>query len=98
MEHIIENVRQIPVQFTHRGDIFERVFENETHYIYKRIHAKTDYYEVFKRKVVDCMDFETKELTGERKETYPKDEHFGVWAWCCGSYERAITYIQNTRP
>jgi hypothetical protein len=85
-------VKKLPASFILKGEPFEQVFENETHYIYKRIHAETDYFEVFRKKLTRCFDFETKKPTGELKEKYPRDEDFGKWAWCCRSFERAMSY------
>lgn len=87
-------LRILPTQFEQKGDKFTRVFENEKYYIYRRLHAGMDYYEVFKRKTSVCIDFETKIPTGEYKETYPRDESFGIWAWCCKSYDSAMKHIE----
>ncbi|MHC1778461.1 MAG: hypothetical protein AB9834_23870 [Lentimicrobium sp.] len=85
-------IRKLPQRFEQKGDLFIQVYEDERNYIYKRNHAETDYFEVFRKKLTRCFDFETKKPTGELKEKYPKDEDFGKWAWCCRSYERAISY------
>jgi hypothetical protein len=85
-------VKKLPTSFILKGETLEQVFENETHYIYKRIHAETDYFEVFRKKLTRCFDFETKKPTGELKEKYPNDEHFGKWAWCCRSFEGAMRH------
>lgn len=86
---------KLPFQFTQRGDQFTRVFETDDFYIYQRNHSNVEYFEVFKRKTVRCFDFETLIPTGEHKEVYPRDESFGLWAWCCRSLERAMEHIKS---
>jgi len=94
MNTTTNTVREIPEKFSLKGDEFTRVFENENFYIYMRTHCEKNYYEVFRKKVVDCIDYETKQPTGEQKYSYPKDESFGVWAWCCGSLPDAMKYLR----
>lgn len=86
-------ITEIDKEFTYKGENFVRVFENGEWYIYRRDHYGTFYYEVFMKKVVDKIDFDTKVPTGEKKFTYPKDDHFGRWAWCCKSLESAMKYV-----
>lgn len=88
-------IKKLPTSFVLKGEIFEQVYEDETNYIYKRIHAETDYFEVFRKKIIKCIDFETKTPTGEFKEKYPKDEDFGKWAWCCKSIGKAMSYTKS---
>lgn len=85
-------IKKLPQRFEQQGELFEQVFENDKFYIYKRLHAGVDYFEVFEKRQTRCIDFKTKQPTGEFKESYPKNEAFGKWAWCCKSYERALTY------
>lgn len=91
-------IKKLPIRFEQKGDTFEQVFENETHYIYKRSHAETDYYEVFRKKLVDCAVFdEAKQKlvpSGQQKEYYPKEDNFGFWAWCCRSFDNALEYTK----
>lgn len=89
----IEKIKLLPVEFENKNGKFRQVFKNDEWYIYSRVFSETTYFEVFKIKVVDCFDFETKTPTGERKETYPNNaENFGLWAWCCLSLEDALKY------
>jgi len=85
--------KKLPNRFERKGELFEKVYEDEKFYIYKHNQAGFDYFEVFKKKIYRCFDFKTKQPTGEFKESYPKDEDFGKWAYCCRSYERALSYI-----
>ena len=60
-----------------KGMIFNKVAETDLGYIY----SVGDHFEVFRKKIVNKIDWETKQPTGEQKETYPKSNSFGVWAW-----------------
>lgn len=86
-------IQKINEEFFYKGEVFVRVFENEGWYIYKRTKDGASYYEVFMKKAVNRIDYNTKQPTGEQKHTYPRDEHFGKWAWCCRTYEKALTYV-----
>ena len=89
----MSEVRLLPTEFENKDGQFKQVYKDDNFYIYERLFFEVLYYEVFKRRVVDCFDFETKQPTGERKETYPNNpENFGVWAWCCDSIESAQKY------
>ena len=64
-----------------KGDKFEQVKSSKFGYIYRRIFKDGgECYEVFKRKINN--QFNT--------ISYPKSKSFGVWAWCCSSYESAL--------
>jgi hypothetical protein len=77
--------------FTYKGDKFTMHKESKTAYIYKRMHGNTAYYEVFGIRVSEILkDFENKIGSGEFKERYPKDNDFGVWAWCFANEETAV--------
>ena len=88
-------IRKLPQRFEQYGDLFERVYEDQTCYIYKHNQAGADYFEIFRKKNIRCIDFKTKTLTGELKERYPKAEDFGKWAWCCRSMVKALEYIEK---
>ena len=89
----MSEIKLLPLEFENKNGKFKQVFSNDEWYIYQRDFSEKTYYEVFKRKVVDCFDFETKTATGERKETYPNNaENYGVWAWCCLSYKDALNH------
>jgi len=90
-----KQIIKLPVQFILKKDTFERVYQDDSFYIYKRNHFTIDYFEVFRRKTIKCIDFDTKKPTGEIKERYPRDEHFGKWAWCCRSFENAMRYVKH---
>lgn len=75
--------KEIEVHFKYKGDDYYRVDKSDKGYIYKREHAGIIYYEVFEIKESEILsDFENKIGSGEFKHRYPKDEDFGVWAWC----------------
>lgn len=64
------------------GYVFKQVKKSEYAYIYERKfeeNGKVICYEVFERKENDRFDC----------VSYPSSKSFGVWAWCCTSYEKA---------
>ena len=88
--------KEIDLNFTLKDDNFSRVCKSSHGYIYERINGLIKYYEVFKIKEVETLiDFENKIGSGEFKHKYPKDNDFGVWAWCCASKERAYQYLEE---
>ena len=83
-------------EFIGKGEVkgveFKQVFANERFYIYQRgLHL----FEVFERKTTPlCIDFAKKTYSDtDSKEIYPKSNNFGVWAWCCGSLEKAMERV-----
>lgn len=92
-------IKKLPLNFEQKGDTFEQVFESETHYVYRRIHAETDYFEVFIKKLVDCAVFDEAKhklvSSGQKKERYPGEEDFGLWAWCCRNFDNAMEYTKK---
>lgn len=75
----------------------DRVFENDGWYIY---HAhETHSYEVFKKKVVQRLDYRDGKFIklDAYKESYPNDEDFGTWAWCCSTLDRAMKYAMEEK-
>ena len=76
------------------NDTFTQVFKNNEFYIYKR---GKYLFEVFERKTVPlCVNFANRIYSEtERKEVYPKTKDFGVWAWCCGTIENAMKYVNQ---
>lgn len=78
-------LKELPLEFVGtgevKGDKFEQIKISEFGYIYKRIfNDGGECYEVFKRRING--QFNT--------ISYPKSKSFGVWAWCCDSYDRAV--------
>lgn len=62
-------IKLLPITLTFRGIEYKQVFANDTHYIYSR---SDGYFEVFKRKVVDCFDFNTNLPTRRTNRIIPK--------------------------
>lgn len=65
--------------------------ESDTHYMYECNDEGIVHYEIFERKSSNkCIDFKKRLFSeDEYKESYPKDNHFGKWAWCVKLKERA---------
>lgn len=91
----LTQVKKLPESFISKGETFERIYDDETSYVYKRIHSGIEYFEAFRKKNIRCVDLYTKVATGEWKEKYPKDKDFGKWAWCCKGLEEALNYTIN---
>jgi hypothetical protein len=62
-----------------KGYIFNQIKSSEYAYLYEVSENNAIHYEVFKRY----------ENTLYKCVSYPTDKAFGVWAWTCGTLERA---------
>lgn len=78
-----------------RNFTFKRVYESETAYIYKM--EGLDNFEAFLKKTAPiCLDFENRVYSEtEFKEIYPKDEHWGAWAWTFKTLDAAINHLNT---
>lgn len=84
-------MKELEKEFIYKGDTFTQLDKSDSGYIYLRMHENTPYYEVFGIKVSEILeDFENKTGSGEFKHRYPRDNDFGVWAWCFKNKEAAI--------
>ena len=81
-----------------KGTLFTKEFENDRGYVYKADSGGKPYFEAFYKKSHPvCIDFEQRIYSEtEEKEVYPKAKDFGLWAWTCGSLEKAINKIKPT--
>jgi hypothetical protein len=81
-----------------KGYNFKQLYVSENVYMYEKRHEQGGLmYEVFeRRKSPVCIDFE-KRIYSETdfKETYPKAEAFGNWAWTTGSLKKACKYFNE---
>ena len=74
-----------------RGMIFNQISSTARAYLYEINDNGAIHYEAFKRrKTALCINFEKREYSKtEFKDVYPKDNDFGVWAWCYKNNEMA---------
>lgn len=80
-----------------KGYVFTQMISTEGFYIYEaKSPIRTIKYEVFRRKEVNIID-ENRNITEEKKETYPKDKDFGLTAWCCESLEKALIKLNEKK-
>ena len=92
----METIIKLPENFIGSGEVkgfvFNKKTENEKAYIYEVSNIGSVYYEVFlKKNTPVCIDFENKIYSDEKfKEKYPKSNDFGIWAFCCLTYENAV--------
>ena len=92
---------KLPVEFISGGECsgfkFTLVDQTDAGYIYSVDSDGHIYYEVFRRKQVPiCIDFERRIYSETQfKETYPKSNAFGVWAWTFPNLERAIQRLNE---
>ena len=76
---------------------FIQLEETETAYLYKREIGKYVDYEVFKKKIVN----KTTRIDGQivkleqKKESYPKANAFGSWAWSFNDVEKAYKKLRE---
>jgi len=80
-----------------KGDTFKQEVETEFCYVYSCTGIKAVKYEVFmKRETPKLVDFKTQEYsTTEFKESYPKANAFGIWAWCFMGEEAAFNKVKE---
>jgi len=80
-----------------RGFEFKQMAHSGAAYIYKVQDGDTVHYEVFKRKSNPiCINFEKREYSKtDKKESYPKSNAFGMWAWSVGSWDNALIRFNN---
>lgn len=79
-------MKELPLTFEGKGEmkgyVFTQLIKGEKAYIYRAYHQEEDieHYEVFERKenaYFQCI-------------SYPKSHHFGQWAWCILTKEKAL--------
>lgn len=77
-----------------KGVIFTQVKETPFGFIYLR---SDGIYEVFKKKVLknEISVIKGKTVFFEEKEVYPKSKHFGISAWSCLTYEKALNRLKE---
>lgn len=93
LNNIIEGTGEV------KGITYTKVVESDLGYIYKASDPEMthEYYEVFEKKISPvCIDFE-KKLYSETdfKESYPKSNAFGLWAWTTKDFEKAKRILQS---
>ena len=89
-------IKELSETFEGKGEVkdynLRQHTKNDYGYIYELTNKDDNtisHYEVFARKEVKQFDFETKTELLDTKISYPKSDHFGVWAWCVRSLESA---------
>lgn len=92
---------KLPTEFTGKGEVrgfhFTKTFENNKGYVYRVGTETHNHFEVFyKKQSPICIDFK-KRIYSETdfKETYPKANSFGVWAWTVNSLDKGIEKLNN---
>lgn len=90
---------KLPNSFKGKGEVsgfsFNMEYENEKGYVFRVNSGDSLHYETFyKKQVPICIDFK-KRIYSETdfKETYPKSNSFGEWAWTVASLEKGIERI-----
>ena len=88
-------LQKLEKQFTGIGEVkgfvFTQINSTELGYIYEVDTGHSKHYEVFKRvNSPVCIDFKKRIYSQtDSKETYPKANSFGIWAWSCSKLEKA---------
>lgn len=91
-------MKTLELEFEGKGEVsgtkFKQLKKSEKAFMYELTDNETGQkrYEVFEKRVSK----EGEAIIGgqtvkyEEKETYPKSNCFGIWAWCISDYEKAI--------
>ena len=76
-------MRELQEQFDGKGQVrgytFTQISKTDCGFIYEVEHGGHRHYEVFKKRLNHRFG----------TISYPTDKAFGVWAWTCGTLERA---------
>ena len=83
-----------------RGFNFKQLKQTEYAYLYEVIDEGKTHYEVFKRKHSPvCIDFQKRVYSEtDFKESYPKANSFGSWAYTTPSLEKATELLDKFIP
>lgn len=77
-------MKELEIEIKKNGFKYKQVFKNEIGFVYaQHLGGKIIAYEAFYRKentMFNCVSF-------------PGNEAFGLWAWSCGTIERAISKL-----
>lgn len=96
-----KTIDKLPLKFEgvgkQKGYDFEKIKESDKAYLYRKTSGVRNIFEVFyKKEVAKCLDFDKRIYSEtEFKEVYPNENHFGKWAWCVMSYEKALERFNN---
>jgi hypothetical protein len=90
-------IKELETEFIGTGSVkdfkFSILESSEYGFLYEvYTEGVLSHYEVFEKKVVPvCIDFEKRIYSEtEFKIKYPKDNDFGVWAWCYTDLTKAF--------
>lgn len=95
-----QETRRLPTLFYSNRNTYRQIEEGGNYYLYGVWNLKDNsdgdpsYYEIFRK---TCAKSET--INGKQypeRETYPKNNNFGSWAWCCNTLER-VEYIKTEK-
>ena len=97
-------IKELEDNFIGTGSVsgfkFKKLHQTELGYLYEVDSGDEDiHYEVFQRKTTPiCLDFEKKIFSDtDSKVIYPRDEHFGQWAFCILEYKDALEKLNNLK-
>lgn len=104
---MIAEIRLLEEVFTKGDKTYTQVNRTELGYMYEVTDSYLDhtYYEVFKKRVANDYDFDTKTTLDTEHEVYPANEAFGNWAWCISrgednsvAYDVAFAKLNSIKP
>ena len=91
-------MKELAKQFTKKGVTYTQIEKNNKYVIYECIHSSKEfsytYYEVFKYKVQPYPTTFENPNGYKLMESYPSNESFGQWAWCCSNW-RIVEKVIN---
>lgn len=82
---------------TVRGFKYHQLFKDEVGFIYEVTSEEGEkWYEVFKREITKENDTLINGVVVhfEERERFPSDNWFGLTAWCCNSYDKALCKLK----
>lgn len=78
-------MKELDLVINKRGFEYKQVLKNDIGYIYAQH---------FKNEIIAYEVFYRKENTQFNCISFPGDNSFGVWAWSCKSFDRALNYLK----
>ena len=84
-------MRELRSEFNSKGVDYTQIHKDTKLVIYQCCSHYNDiddiYYEVFRYKIGGMNPMAADYDPNEKVESYPKDNSFGVWAWCCSNWK-----------
>ncbi len=90
-------IEDLKPEFTYKNWQYKLIRKCDKAYFYMKCFEDAVAYEVFLRKIINKFDFQNKTELPEQKVAFPKDNAFGVWAWCFQNRRKAYEKFKQLK-